>query len=138
MAERRRYTKREKAAAVVTAELSSMSAAAAAHHIPESTLRYWLDDPSFADLRTKTRQDAAEGFDVLMHMAQGRLRELIPTMEARDLTVLLGVATDKAQLLSGQPTGRTETRALTSGLDDHEREQLRSVLRDAIAAKVPS
>ena len=133
MAERRRYTKRQKAAAVVTAELSSTMAAAEAHHIPESTLRYWLDDPQFANLRAKTREDAAEGFDVLMHMAQGRLRELIPTMEARDLTILLGVATEKAQLLSGQPTSRSETRALTDGLDDHEKAALRKVVDDVLA-----
>lgn len=133
MAERRRYTKRQKAAAVVTAELSSTMAAAEATGIPRTTIAYWLDDPAFVTLRQKTRQDAAEGFDILMHMAQGRLRELIPTMEARDLTILLGVATEKAQLLAGQPTSRTETRALTDGLDDHEKAALRAVVDDVLA-----
>lgn len=136
MSERRRYTKRQKAAAVVTAEMSSTLAAAEALGIPESSIRYWLDDPQFANLRTKTREETAEGFGVLVHMAQGRLLELIPTMDARDLTILLGVATEKGQLLSGQATGRTETKTLTDGLADHEREALRRVIDLAIAEAV--
>jgi hypothetical protein len=131
MSERRRYTHRQKAAAVVTAELASTMAAAEATGIPESTVRYWLDDPRFAELRTKTREEAAAGFSVLMHKAQERLEALIPTMDARDLTVLLGVVTDKNQLLAGQPTGRLET--VTGGLEDHEKEQLRAAIRSALA-----
>lgn len=114
------------------AALTSNLAASEVTGVPESTIRYWLEDPTLAKLRDKTREDAAGGFDVLVHMAQGRLRELIPTMEARDLTILLGVATDKAQLLSGQATARTETKALTDGMEDHEREALRSVIEKVL------
>lgn len=124
----RRYTRRQKATAVVTAELSSAMAAAEATGIPRQTIAYWLDDPAFSELRRKTREDSAEGFDVLIHMAQGRLRELIPVMEARDLVTLLGVATDKAQLISGKATARTESKAVTDGMTDHETEALRSVI----------
>lgn len=135
MAERRRYTKRQKAAAVVTAELSSTLAAAEAHGIPESSIRYWLDDPRFAELRVKTREETAEGFGVLIHMAQARLQELIPTMEPRDLTILLGVATEKGQLLAGHATARTETRDLDS-LDDHERDALRDAIDRELESRV--
>ena len=132
MTERRRYTKRQKAAAVVTAELSSTLAAAEAHGIPESSIRYWLDDPQFANLRAKTREETAAGFGVLIHMAQARLRELIPSMEARDLITLTGVATDKAQLLSGAATSRTETADVTAKLDDHETAQLADAIENLL------
>lgn len=125
MAQRRRYTKAEKVTAVIAAEMSSLAAASDATGIPQSTLAYWMDDPRFAELRAKTREEAAEGFRVLMHAAQARLFDLIPRMEPRDLTILLGVAADKSQLLSGGVTSRTESRAITDDLDDDERERLR-------------
>jgi transposase-like protein len=122
---RRRYTKAEKATVVIAAEMSTAAAAADATGVPESTIRYWLDNPKFAELRVKTREEAAAGFSVLMHMAQKRLQELIPDMEPRDLTILLGVSAEKAQLLGGGPTSRTETRALTDDFDDDEKKRLR-------------
>ena len=132
-AKNRRYTKAEKATAVIAAEMSTVTAAAEQTGIPASTLRYWLDSPDFAELRVKTREEAAAGFSVIMHLAQARLVELIPTMEPRDLTILLGVAAEKAQLLGGGPTSRTETRTLTDDLDDHEHALLRDIIDGAIA-----
>lgn len=134
---RRRYTKADKATAVIAAEMSTVQAAAEATGVPESTLRYWMDDPKFAELRAKTREEAAAGFQVLMHAAQARLYDLIPTMEPRDLTVLLGVATDKAQLLLGEPTSRNEHRSVTDDLDDDEKQRLRDWI-DALPATAPS
>ena len=122
---RRRYSKAEKATAVIAAEMASIPAAADAMGVPESTLRYWMDDPKFADLRAKTRDEAATGFRVLMHAAQERLFALIPQMEPRDLTILLGVAADKSQLLVGEATSRTESKALTDDITDDERQRLR-------------
>jgi hypothetical protein len=136
MAERRRYTKHDKATAVIAAEMSNAASAAAATGIPESSIRYWLDSPKFAELRTKTRDDLAAGFHVLAQKAQERLEALIPTMEARDLTILLGVATDKGQLLSGGATGRTETRSLDDTLDDHERQTLRKAIDRELESRV--
>ena len=54
---RRRYTKAEKVAAIVAAEASSTLAASEQADIPRSTLRGWLDNPKYADLR----QNAQEG-----------------------------------------------------------------------------
>lgn len=133
MAERRRYTKAQKANAVMAAEATSMTAVAEATGIPLTTLDYWMDQPEFVALRTKTREELAEGFMVLAHKSQAALIKLVPTMEARDLTVLLGVATDKAQLLSGAATNRTEHRDLTDDLNDHEKETLRDVIDRATA-----
>lgn len=136
---RRRYTKAEKATLVIAAELSSVAAAAEANGVPESSIRVWYDDPRYAEVRAKTREEAAAGFSILIHMTQQRLQELVPTMEPRDLTILLGVAAEKAQLLGGGATSRTETRTLTDELDDHETAILRELLHSAIeeAAAVP-
>lgn len=46
-------------------------------------------------------------------------------MEARDLTILLGVATDKGLLLAGDATSRSETRTWTDDLGDDEKQKLR-------------
>lgn len=119
----------------MNAELSSTLAAAEKTGIPRKTIAYWLERPEFAELRQKTREDAAAGFGVLMHKAQDRLVELVPSMEARDLIVLLGVATDKAQLLSGQATQRTENRDLVEDLKDHEREALREAIDKELASR---
>ncbi len=133
MAGHRRYTKAQKVAAVAQAEMTSAEAASEATGIPRRTIGYWLDQPEFAELRRKTRDEMADGFRVLIHKAQARLEQLIPTMEPRDLTVLLGVATDKAQLLDGGATARTETRMLGDDLDDHERAALKQVIASELA-----
>ena len=101
-----------------------------------STIRYWLEEPEFAELRQRTREQTAEEFMVIAHLAIDRLRTLIPTMDARDLTVLVSMSADKGQLLSGGATSRTETRDLTADLDDHEREALKDAITAELAKRV--
>ena len=132
MAERRRYTKRQKVTAVIAAEASSLTAAAEQTGIPMRTIAHWREKPELAALASKTREEMAEGMKVIAQLAANRLVTLIPTMDARDLTVLLGVATDKGLLLSGEATARIERKDITNDLDDHEREQLAKVLREAV------
>lgn len=110
---RRRYTKRQKVTAVIAAEMTSTRAAADSMGVNESTIRYWMDDPSFAQYRAKTREDLAEGALGLANETLSVIRAKLATFEPRDLTVLLGVLTDKAQLLTGHATARTETRDIT-------------------------
>jgi hypothetical protein len=122
----RRYTKREKVNAVIAAEMSSVEAAAEQAGIPRKTLAYWLDAPEFADLRHKTREEMSAGMATIVHLAQTRIVAEIEAgnFQPHDLVILLGVATDKSQLLSGAPTARTETRSLSESLPDHEKEAL--------------
>lgn len=136
MAERRRYTKRQKVTAVVAAEMSSTLAAAESTGIPRTTIAYWMEEPEFVTLRQKTREDLADESKALAHKALGEIQRRLGEFEPRDLTVLYGVLTDKSQLLAGHATGRTETKALTDGLNDHEREALRRVVDEAIAEAV--
>lgn len=126
----RRYTKRQKAVAVTAALASSVTAAAEQLDIPGSTLEYWMDHPEFAKLREKTREQMAEGSMLLAKLAQDAIAKKVKAgeVEPRDLAVIYGIAIDKGQLLSGAATSRTETKTLTDGLDDHEKQQLRDLL----------
>lgn len=113
---RRRYTKRQKVTAIIAADMTSTKAVARESGVPESTLRYWMDDPTFAPYRAKTREDLAEGALALAQETLAKIRERLPEFEPRDLTILLGVLTDKAQLLTGHATERTEHRDITDTL----------------------
>ena len=132
---RRRYTKVEKVAAIVAAEASSVMAAAEATDTPRSTLRYWMDDPSFAVYRQNARAAMAEEANVAARLAWQKLIEAIQAgeLEPRDLVMAAGMATDKAQLLGGGPTARTETRTLGDDLSDDEKQRLRDWI-DALPA----
>lgn len=138
MAERkpRRYSHRSKVTAVIAAEMTSLQAAADAQGIPPTTLAYWMDQPEFVTLRTKTREDMAEESRTLAHRTLGEIARRLPDFEPRDLTVLYGVLVDKGQLLSGGATSRAEHRDITDQWDDHEREALAKVLRDAVEEAV--
>lgn len=122
---RRRYTAAQKIDAVAQAEINGAEQAAEATGIPRTTILYWLDKPEFVALRQKTRDEKRDGYRVIVAKAQQRLVELIPTMEPRDLTILLGVAQDKDLLLSGDATARSETRTWTDDLNDTEKQRLR-------------
>lgn len=115
----------ERIAAVAIAEVNGAEAASEATGIPRTTIAYWLDRPEFVELRQKTREEMRDGFRVIVHKAQERLEALVPIMEPRDLTILLGVATDKGLLLAGDATTRTETRTWTDDLNDTEKQRLR-------------
>lgn len=129
---RRRYTHDQKATAVAEAEVNGLQRAAEATGIPKTTIEYWLDKPEFVQLRSKTREEKRDGYRVLIARAQQRLAELIPTMEPRDLTVLLGVAQDKDLLLSGDATSRTENVSVTDGLSADAKRALRDRLARAV------
>ncbi len=131
----RRYTKREKAVAVVAAVASSTLAAAEQSGIPESTLRYWVDSPEFAEVRDKARAEIAPVATTVAFYAWVETLRMLREhkFEPHDVIFLTGLATDKAQLLNGGPTSRIETRSLTESLDDHERQALRDVIDRAIA-----
>jgi len=133
--ERRRYTKRQKADAVTVALGSTVQAAAEQTGIPRTTIDYWMESPDFVELRKKTREEIAEGSIVLANLAQSELARKVRAgeVEPRDLAVIYGIAIDKAQLLSGAATTRTETKTLSDGLNDHEKRALRNGLDRLLA-----
>jgi hypothetical protein len=120
MAARRRYTRTEKVVAIAAAEATSVLAAAEASGVPESTLRYWMDDPKFAPFRDNAREAMAEEARVVARMAWKALAAAIEsgTLDGRDLVMAAGMATDKSQLLNGGATSRSEARDITGSLSD--------------------
>lgn len=132
---RRRYTHEQRMAAVAEAEVNGLQQASERTGIPKTTIEYWLDKPEFVHLRAKTREEMRDGFRVLVHLAQQELTRRVKEMEPRDLTVLLGVATDKDLLLSGDATSRTESRSVTDGLSDDEKRRLRAAIAEAARAE---
>ena len=132
---RRRYSHDEKTAAVSIAAVEGVTEAERQTGIAKQTIAYWLDKPEFGHLLTKTREDRAVQFQVLAQLAVDRLVRLIPSMKPHDLIILAGVATDKAQLLSGEATSRTENVSITDGLDDHEKQALGDAIRAELARR---
>lgn len=137
MAERRRYTKRQKVTAVLAADMTSQEAAAEATGIPRTTIRYWLADPALAELRHNAREGMAEEVLVVARLGWGKLAEMMRDgkLDNDQLITTTGLATDKAQLLAGAATSRTETRDLTASLPDHERDALADAIDTWLAER---
>ncbi len=135
-------SKRQKLAAVMAAEMAGVVQASRQTGVPESTIRYWLEKPEFAEIRAKTREDLAEEVKVVAHLAWRRLAETADEMEPRDAIFLAEKASTLLQLLTGQATERTEHRELLTDFDDREREAmsewLRSLVRDRLAVADPA
>ena len=135
MAERRRYTKTQKAEAVAAATLTSVLGAAKARGIPRETLRDWIDQPEYASLRHKTRDEVA---DQMWTGIQVGLREVIAGLSGdaplRDKSVALGILYDKHALLTGGATARSENRDLTGTLSDADITDAIRVASDLVAA----
>lgn len=138
MAERRRYTKQQKASAVIAAEMSTMTAASEQTGIPLSTLAYWMDQPEFVELRSKTREDLAEEVKVVAHLAWKRIIDALRSgeMEPRDAIFAAEKSSSLMLLMTGQATARSEVRSIGDDLDDHEAEVLGEVIRAELARRV--
>lgn len=132
MTERRRYTRKDRTKAAALAANKSVTAVAEEMGVPRTTIAYWLERPEFVELRRKTAAEMAEGSMVLAKLAQAELVRRIEDheVEPKDLAVILGIAIDKAQLLDGKATSRTET--VTAGFDDHEKAALHDLLAKAL------
>ena len=126
----RPYTKRQKATAVIAAAMSTDQAAADATGIPRQTIGRWRDDPEMRVYVQKTRDQLAEEMGALAALAVATIQADVRAgkFEPRDLVTLMGVATEKSLLLSGDATSRTETRDLTGTITDPE---LREAIREA-------
>ena len=131
MAARRRYTKREKLAAVIAADMSGITEASKQLGIPKQTIDYWMDNPEFGLIRTKTREDLADEIKVVAHLAWQRIAEALAagTMEPRDALFAADKATSLRLLMSGDATSRTETRDITGSLEDSD---IAAAIREAV------
>lgn len=135
MAERRKYTKRQKLSAVMAAEMVGVTVAGEQSGIPKQTIQYWLDDPKFGPYRTRAREGLIEEVKVAAHLLWRRVIESAPDMEPRDALFGADKATAYLQLLTGAATARVETQDITNDLDDHERAALRDILTGVLSEK---
>lgn len=111
-----KYTRKQKLAAVLAADLAGVVHAEQATGIPESTIRYWLDKPEFAQFRAKAREEMAEEIKVVAHLAWQRIAATIGQMEPRDALFAAEKATTLHLLMSGEATTRSEHRDLDPDL----------------------
>lgn len=116
----RRYTKRQKLATVMAAEMTSLTEASETSGIPLTTIKYWMDSPEFAEVRSKTREDLAEEIKVVAHLAWQYVTKAMQTgtMEPRDAIFAAEKATSLQILMTGGATARTETRDISGTLSD--------------------
>jgi hypothetical protein len=109
-------------------------AASEATRIPRTTILGWLDKPEYVTLRQNARAEIAEEAMVVARLAWQALGDAIREgrVEPRELITAAGVATDKASLLSGEATARTEHR----DIDDVDDRDAVSAAADAYVASV--
>jgi hypothetical protein len=130
---RRTLTLVQKAALVGESEVKGVRPTAREHNVPESSIRVWRADPEFARLRAETREEVAQDVWAAFQVGVKRIVELIPkTDDLSKVAVATGIIYDKAALIAGQATARTESRSLTDGMDDHERAALKRMLTEAL------
>lgn len=85
-----------------------------------------------AQLRTEKREDVAQDVWTAFQVGVRRVLELIPqTDDLQKVATATGIIYDKYALIAGQATSRSEHRELVEGMDDHERELLGGILREA-------
>ena len=125
---RKHRSKAEKLSAVLAAEMTGVVAAEKSTGIPESTIRYWMEQPEYAEYRAKAREDLREEITVVAHLAWQRVAEGLKAndFEPRDVLFAAERATTQYLLMSGEATSRTETRSVTDDLGDDEKERLRN------------
>jgi len=123
---KRSYTDADREAARVAWEQAGRSprGAARATGIPLATIHGWAvgwESPTpaplappevyeavFADIRTQKKGEVIAAAWDLASAAFQRAKEALPDASARDAATVAGIAIDKAQLLSGDATERTE------------------------------
>jgi len=132
---RKGYTSRQKVTAVIAAEMTTQAGGCRTGGHPTQDARLLVpmtrSSPSIA--RKCARRLGPEGI-ALAHNVLSEIRRRLPEFEPRDLSTLYGILIDKAQLVTGQATSRSETRAITDGMNDHETAALRKIIDEVVAA----
>jgi hypothetical protein len=105
--------------------------------IPEGTIYAWMVDPEFKELQERTKEAVAAEWWSIVQFGFRRVRELLKDeKDTQRAATATAIVTDKMLLLRGDATTRTETRAITDGWDDEERDALKRAI-DAELSKVP-
>ena len=136
---RTKRTQTEKAHAVGVALAVGVTEAERQTGIPKQSIDYWLNSPAFGHLRTRARADVATemwaGLQVGLQAVVDGLRS--PEAPLRDKAQAFGILYDRFALINGEATSRTESKTLTDGLDDTEKQRLRDWI-DSLATAAPA
>lgn len=126
----------DKAAAVALGNAIGDTRAAEQLGVSERSIRNWRKVPAIVELAVPAGPSLAEGAKELATLALHQLIEQVKAgkVKGKNLAVLFGISTEKALLLAGHPTQRTEVQQRTwlDELDERERR----ALRDAIDAEL--
>lgn len=115
---RRRYTDVERASACLMLEAAgypdtkgALVRTAKASGVPPATLHRWMrekNNPPPTDLVNEKRLSLAEMLDREIRANLNAMDSARPDANLRDLGVVTGILVEKKQLISGEPTERTE------------------------------
>ncbi|MFL5340904.1 MAG: transposase [Gemmataceae bacterium] len=141
----RRYTDEEKATALaaLAANGGNVDRTARELSIPRKTLERWARGgvhPQVAQSGQEKRLPLVDVFEDIARRSLGCVTdEKLKNTDAQKLVTTAAIATDKAQLLRGQPTRITEdVSKLTDAELDAERIRLEETLRRSAAGTGPS
>ena len=146
MAERRRYTAKQRATAAGIAVVDGVTAAERVTGIPKETIQYWTQKPEFAQLRTTAREAVIEelwvGLQIGVRELSSGLAGDAPLHHKAQAFIALA---ERYALLSGDATSRTESRELHDLPDSAYVEAIREATRlisaaspDPTSAKEPA
>lgn len=123
----------ERTAALAVVAVEGIPAASERTGIPQTTIREWLDDPEFVELRQRTKELATEEWWGIVQDAFRRSRELLKQTDDPVKAATAGaIVFDKMALASGDVTARTDVRAWTDGLDPDKQRRLRDWALDRL------
>jgi hypothetical protein len=90
-----------------------------------------------AQLRAEKHDDVAADVWAAFQKGVRRISELLDTAEdLAKVAIATGVLYDKMALMTGGPTSRSETRSVTDGLSDEQKQRARNWIDSLPAASV--
>lgn len=129
----------ERTRALGIAVLDGSTEASRRTGIPETTINSWMHTPEFAELRDRTKEQvAAEWWAGVQHGFRRVIEAFDQEADVQKKATAAAIMFDKVALLRGEATARTESRSLTDGLNDHEKQKLRDWIDGIVAADAPA
>lgn len=133
------YTDDDRAAALATLEANrgNLNETSRATGISPRTLNRWASENAAHKTAVEkrlphARASLSERLSDVAHQLLDVIPDKLTDANLREIAVTLGIAIDKAQLLTGNPTSREE---VLSGLSDAERAERVNELLDAARAR---
>jgi hypothetical protein len=127
---KRRYTDEFRANATLMLEaagypdaIGAMTRVANHLGVPRSTLKGWYDftrNPPPPEMRREKKLDLIQAIKDEISAILGDMPNARMDAQYRELATAFGILVDKLQLLSGEPTERTETKTISEA-EKHER-----------------